>query len=49
MGDYPPYGTGHGNLPTRGSKLDNGEISEETGGGGTGIPTAGGSNERSGL
>ena len=43
VGAEPPHGTGPGNIPTWGSKEDNGDTAKETGGGGMGIPTAVGS------
>ena len=49
VGADPPHGTGHMKLPIWGLKADNGKKSEETGGGGLGIPTTSVSDGGGGL
>ena len=45
VGADPLHGMGPGKLPTGGCKVDNGDTTKETGGGGLVIPTTGGSDE----
>ena len=49
MGSDPLHGTVPGKFSTRGCKVDNGETSKDTGGGGTIIPNVGNRNGGVGL